>query len=233
MTIAARLAEVRNDIRRAAEACGRDPAEIELLAVSKTYSGAAVREALAAGQVLFGENRIQELSSKAGELADTAARWHLIGSVQTNKVRLLCAVPSLLLVQSIDRTKLVDRLAATLAETGGSLDVLIQVEATGEDSKHGAFPDEVPALADAVVAASPQLRLAGLMAIGPLRGDPVPVFEKVASLRTALRDRLGLPLPVLSLGMTGDLAAAIAAGSTMVRVGTGIFGARATPERNH
>ncbi len=229
MTIAENLADVRAQIARACARCGRDPGEVELLAVSKTRPAADVREALAAGQTQFGENRVQELAAKAEELADTDVRWHLIGSVQTNKVRLLCAVPHLVLVQSVDRTKLVDRLASTLAEIGGSLDVLVQVEATGEESKHGAMPDDVPELARAIVAAAPQLRLCGLMAIGPLHGDPTPVFARVARLRDELREALDLPLPILSLGMTGDLEAAVAAGSTLVRVGTGVFGARAKP----
>jgi pyridoxal phosphate enzyme (YggS family) len=231
VTIAQRLAAVRAHIAHACAACNRDPGTVELLAVSKTRTADEVREALEAGQTIFGENRIQELATKADELADVDLRWHLIGSVQTNKVRLLCAVPKLVLVQSIDRSKLVDKLASVLAEIGGSLDVLIQVEATGEESKHGALPEDVPELAQRVTEAAPQLRLCGLMAIGPLRGDPVPVFSRVARLREELRDATGLPLPVLSLGMTGDLDAAIAAGSTLVRVGTGIFGERANTAR--
>lgn len=221
-----RIAEVRARIARACAACGRDPAEVELLAVSKTHPADAVREALDAGQTVFGENRIQELVAKAEELAGTDARWHMIGSIQTNKVKQLCAVPNLALVHGVDRIKLVDKLAETLIEMGKSLDVLLQVNATGEDQKHGAVPGDVRELATVIRAAAPTLELVGLMGMGPLDGDPAPVFAAVARLRDELRDALDLPLPILSLGMSGDLEQGIAAGSTLVRIGTDVFGVR-------
>src|SRR5690606_24035194 len=115
---------------------------------------------------------------------------------------------------------------ARLAATGRVLPVLLQVDATGECSKHGVPLGDAPALADHVRARCPHLALHGVMGIGPRAGDPAPVFERIAALHAALRDRLGLPLPVLGLGMTGDLDAAIAAGSTLVRIGTALFGGR-------
>jgi pyridoxal phosphate enzyme (YggS family) len=225
--IVERLAAVREQIAAACAACGRDPAGVDLLAVSKTRPAAAVRAALGAGQRSFGENRVQDLGPKAAELADTEARFHFIGSLQTNKVRQLLQVEALDLLHSVDRPKLVRKLAEGCDELrpGRPLGVLLQIDATGEEQKHGVVPDDALALAREVVA-TPQLELHGVMAMGPLEGDPAPVFQAVARLHEELRDALGLPLAVRSLGMTGDLEAAVAAGSTMVRVGTGIFGPR-------
>jgi pyridoxal phosphate enzyme (YggS family) len=223
---AERLVLVRARIARACAVVGRDPGEVELLAVSKTHPAESVREALAAGQTAFGENRVQELVPKAEALAGTRARWHLIGSLQTNKVRSVCALPALVLLHSLDRPKLVAKLAEACAGLDRDLEVLLQVNATGEEQKHGVRPADAEALAREVLAAGPRLSLSGLMAMGPVEGDPAPAFAAVARLRAELRDVLGLPLPVLSLGMSGDLEQGIAAGSTLVRVGTDLFGAR-------
>jgi pyridoxal phosphate enzyme (YggS family) len=146
--------------------------------------------------------------------------------VQTNKAAALCAVPSLEVVHSVDRPRLVERLAAACAELGRELHVLLQVNATGEEQKHGVQPADALDLAREVVAAGPSLALDGVMAMGPLEGAPEPVFAEVATLLARLRDALGLPLPTLSLGMSGDLEAAVAAGSTLLRVGTDVFGER-------
>lgn len=228
MTVAERLTAVRTRIAAACAACGRDPAEVTLLAVSKTHPADAVRAAHAAGQRRFGENRIQELAGKAAELADLDLTWHAIGPVQTNKVRALVTVPRLELVHSLDRPKLADHLQAVLAEQGRSLQVLLQVNASGEANKHGIAPADAPALLDHVRRACPNLRIAGVMAMGPLHGDPGPTFASAATVRARLADRGGEALPILSLGMTGDLERAIAAGSTLVRIGTAVFGARPT-----
>jgi len=225
--VAAGLAAVRQQIDAAARQAGRDPAEIELLAVSKTHSADAVRAAFAAGQRDFGENRVQELSAKAGALTSVAGlRWHMIGSLQTNKVRELLAVPGLALLHSLDRPRLADELQRELSRTLRTLDVLLQVHATDEPDKHGCPMDEAAALLEHVRSRCPALAVRGVMAMGPLHGDAMSVFLRVAELTAALRREHALPLPVLSLGMSGDLAAAIAAGSTLVRIGTAVFGAR-------
>jgi pyridoxal phosphate enzyme (YggS family) len=228
--IAANLAAVRARIAVAAARAGRPVAAIDLLAVSKTHPFAAVRAAYTAGQRRFGENRVQELVAKAAEA--TAAgdvpelRWHLIGSLQTNKVRALLAVPGLELVHSVDRANLADALHQELVRTGRRLEVLLQVHATEEATKHGCPPADVPALLDHVRTHCPSLEVRGLMAMGPQLGDPAPTFARVVDLAAALRGRSGLPLPVLSLGMSDDMELAIAAGSTFVRVGSALFGAR-------
>jgi len=224
--VAANLARVRDRIAIACRSAGRADA-VELLAVSKTHPAAAVRAAHAAGQRSFGENRVQELVQKAADLVDLAGlRWHLIGSLQTNKVRDLVRVPGLALLHSLDREGLADELQRELARAGRSLDALLQIQATGEAQKHGCLPDAAAALLAHVVAKCPSLRVLGLMAMAPLAGDPEPVFRRIVALRAELRARSGLPLPVLSLGMSGDLEAAVAAGSTLVRIGTAVFGAR-------
>jgi pyridoxal phosphate enzyme (YggS family) len=226
-TIADRLGQVRAQIAAAAKRCGRPRADVALLAVSKTHPAAAVRAAHAAGQRAFGENRVQELAAKASELADLPdLRWHLIGSLQTNKVRELLAVPNLELVHSLDRVSLADELQRQLARTGRRLDVLLQANVTGEANKHGVAPADAMDLLDNVLHHAPLLAVQGVMAMGPLDGDPLPAFAAAAALRDRLRATSGLPLPVLSLGMSGDLDAAIAAGSTLVRIGTAVFGAR-------
>lgn len=226
-SITTNLATVRAQIAAACASAGRPAESVQLLAVSKTHPADVVRVAHAAGQRAFGENRVQELLAKADSL--TALRdlqWHLIGSLQTNKVRDLLRVPGLALVHSLDRERLADELQRELVRVGRSLDVLLQVHATGEASKHGCLPEAVPALLEHVRTHCPRLVVQGLMAMGPLDGDPAPVFVAVATLRDRLRASSGLPLPVLSLGMSGDFAQAIAAGSTLVRVGSAVFGAR-------
>lgn len=225
--LAGNFAAVRERIGAACAAAGRDPAEVELLAVSKRHPADLVRAAMTTGQRAFGENRVQELVAKAGELADAdGLEWHLIGSLQTNKVRDVVAVPHLALVHSLDRAKLADALQRELDAGDRVLDVLLQVNATGEDQKHGCGVDAAAPLLAHAQERCPALRVLGLMAMGPLHGDPRPVFDRVAALREELRASSGLPLPTLSLGMSDDLEAAVAAGSTMVRVGTALFGAR-------
>jgi pyridoxal phosphate enzyme (YggS family) len=225
--IAQQLSAVRERIAQACAAAGRDPAGVALLAVSKTQPAALVRAAHAAGQRDFGENRVQELVAKAAELRGHAdLRWHLIGSLQTNKAKDLLRVQGLTLVHSLDRERLADELQRQLQAAETELRVLLQIHATDEPQKHGCPPADAAALLAHVQRSCPRLRVEGLMAMGPAAGDPEPAFAAVAALRESLRKSSGLPLPVLSLGMTGDLEAAIAHGSTLVRVGTGVFGAR-------
>lgn len=224
--IAEQLARVRARIDAAAFAVGRDPATVQLLAVSKTHPASAVREAVAAGLSQFGESRVQELRTKALEFQGIPLRWHMIGSVQTNKVKELLRTDGLVLVQSLDRPRLADALQEGLATLGRRLEVLLQIDATGEETKHGVRPADAAGLLCHVVRQCPALAPVGVMAMGPLVGDPGPVFAAVASVQAGLRDKSGLALPILSLGMSGDLEAAVAAGSTMVRLGSALFGDR-------
>ena len=159
------------------------------------------------------------------ELGDLHIRWHMVGSLQTNKVKQLLRAPNLALLQSLDRVSLADALQTALG-SDHTLPVLLQVNATDEDSKHGCVPADAAGLVDHLRQHCPGLELRGVMAMGPLQGDPAPVFKRVATLREDLQQSSGAGLSILSMGMTDDMAAAIAAGSTMVRVGTGVFGPR-------
>ena len=212
-------------IARAAEAAGRDAAEVRLLAVSKTWPADSVREAVAAGQRAFGENYVQEGAEKVDALAGLGLEWHFIGPLQSNKTRLVAN--RFAWVHSIDRLKIAERLSAQRDAHLPPLEVCIQVNVSGEASKSGVAPGELPELAHAV-ARLPRLRLRGLMAIPEPTSDVALQRARFATLRD-LRDQLnadGLALDTLSMGMSDDLEAAIAEGSTMVRVGTAIFGSR-------
>jgi len=212
-------------IARAAEAAGRDAAEVRLLAVSKTWPADSVREAAAAGQRAFGENYVQEGAEKVDALAGLGLEWHFIGPLQSNKTRLVAN--RFAWVHSIDRLKIAERLSAQRDAHLPPLEVCIQVNVSGEASKSGVAPGELPALARAV-ALLPRLRLRGLMAIPEPTSDVALQRARFATLRK-LREQLnadGLALDTLSMGMSDDLEAAIAEGATMVRVGTAIFGSR-------
>jgi pyridoxal phosphate enzyme (YggS family) len=227
-TIETNLQAVHRRIAAACAAAGRDAASVQLLAVSKTFPAAAVSDALAAGQRQFGENYIQEAVAKIVALPGAGIVWHCIGPVQSNKTRLVAEHFDW--VQSLDRLKIAQRLSAQRPQALAPLQVCIQVNADGGANKAGVTPDELPALAQAV-ARLPRLRLRGLMTIP----EPAPDFEAARAVHQRAKelfDRLnadGLALDTLSMGMSGDLEAAVHAGSTMVRVGTAIFGARARP----
>ncbi len=225
MELEDRLRQVLAEIARQCEACGRDPASVALLPVSKQQPISRIRALSSLGIQVFGENRVQELVRKARELPDLSIRWHMVGSLQSNKVGQLLRVPGLELVHSLDRAALADALQKALGPAR-RLPVLLQVNATDEGQKHGCLPGDAAGLADHMRRHCPSLDLRGIMAMGPLHGDPGPVFRLVARLRQDLQESTGVGLPILSMGMTGDLAPAIAAGSTMVRVGTGVFGPR-------
>jgi PLP dependent protein len=228
-TIALNLQSVRERIARACMAAGRDVNEVTLLPVSKTFGPDAVRAAFAAGETAFGENYIQEAVEKKALLADLPLAWHCIGPIQSNKTRLVAAHFDW--AHTIDRLKVAQRLSEQRSDSQPPLQVCIQVNIDGGASKSGVAPDEVKALA-LQVAELPRLRLRGLMTI------PEPAEEFDAQLAVHRRARAlfdevraaGLHLDTLSMGMTGDLEAAIHAGSTMVRVGTAIFGARTRSE---
>lgn len=223
--IADQLQAVHARIAAACHAAGRDPAGVALLAVSKTFGPPAVRQAHAAGQVAFGENYVQEAVEKMAALADLPLQWHCIGPIQSNKTRLVAE--HFQWVQTVDRLKIAQRLSEQRPAHLPPLQVCLQVNVDAGTTKSGVAPADLPALARAV-ARLPRLQLRGLMCIP----DPQPDFEamKAVFLRArALYEDLrgsGLPLDTLSMGMSADLEAAIHAGSTLVRVGTAIFGGR-------
>ena len=221
-TIAKNIAKVRTRIREAAQACGRDPETVGLLAVSKTKPAAAVREAHACGQRDFGENYLQEALNKQAELSDLALTWHFIGPIQSNKTRPIAE--HFAWVHSVDRLKIAQRLSEQRPAHLPPLNICLQVNVSGEASKSGCAPEELPALALAV-SQLPNLRLRGLMTIPEPTRDVAQQHAACARLRQ-LRDDLNLELDVLSMGMSDDLEAAIAEGATWVRIGTALFGAR-------
>ena len=224
-TIAHNLQRVRERIAAACGAAGRDVTEVTLLAVSKTFGPEAVRAAHAAGQAAFGENYIQEAVEKMALLADLPLQWHCIGPVQSNKTRLVATHFDW--VHSVDRLKIGERLSQQRPAERGPLDICIQVNIDHGPTKSGVAPGDALALAREL-AQLPNLRLRGLMTIP--EPDPDPAAQRAVHQRAhALFEELrgaGLALDTLSMGMTADLESAIAAGSTLVRVGTAIFGGR-------
>ncbi|WP_298622328.1 YggS family pyridoxal phosphate-dependent enzyme [uncultured Zoogloea sp.] len=223
--LSGRLQNLVTRIARAASDAGRDPAGIRLLAVSKTWPAESVREAAAAGQHAFGENYVQEGVAKVEALADLGLEWHFIGPLQSNKTRPVAN--SFAWVHSIDRLKIAQRLSEQRDVFLPPLQVCIQVNVSGEESKSGVSPAELPELARAVTAL-PRLKLRGLMTIPEPTSDVALQRSRFAMLRQLMDDLRtdGLDLDTLSMGMSDDLEAAIAEGSTMVRVGTAIFGSR-------
>ena len=239
--IGQRLQFIRERIDAVCARVGRNPDEVELLLATKTVPVEKLAAAARAGYVLFGENRVQEARAKAGRLAQIApdmaakTRWHMIGHLQTNKLKHMLGFAEA--VQSIDRPRLIDRLAARLANDGREIDVYVQVNTSGEESKYGAAPEETRALVEACQAA-PGLLLKGLMTIGRLGSIPKAARRDFAALR-GLRDQLcaeGMLMAGqrgLSMGMSGDFEVAIEEGATLVRVGTAIFGQRSTPDSHY
>ena len=221
-TIAENIAKVRARIREAAQAFERNPESIGLLAVSKTRPAQDLREAHATGQRDFGENYLQEALSKQAELADLDLVWHFIGPIQSNKTRQIAE--QFHWVHSVDRLKIALRLSEQRPPHLPPLNICLQVNVSGETSKSGCSPEELPALARAV-AQLPHLRLRGLMTIPEPNDDPQAQRLPLARLRQ-LRDTLDMDLDTLSMGMSQDLEAAIAEGATWVRIGTALFGTR-------
>lgn len=228
-TLHERYEAVLSRIAAACAAAGRDPGEVRLLAVSKTFAASRVLELAALGQQAFGESYLQEALPKISqcriERPEFGLEWHFIGPIQSNKTRPIAETFDW--VQSVDREKIARRLSEQRPESAGELQVCLQVNVSGEDTKSGCEPQEAPALARAV-AAMPRLRLRGVMAIPAPTDDPARQRAQCAAVR-AVFDRLrdaGFALDTLSLGMSDDLEAAILEGSTMVRVGTALFGRR-------
>lgn len=226
MSITENLERVREEIASACQDVGRDPAEVTLIAVTKTFSVEVVRRAFDAGLRELGENRVQEIRAKAPELADLPIHWHMIGHLQTNKVRQI--LPHVVMIHSVDRPRLAEEISRR-ADSENPIDVLIEVNTTGESTKSGIEPSGVDQLVD-LLRGLPGLTLQGMMTIGPLGGSETENRAAFAVLHR-LRERIGtrhsdLTLPVLSMGMSGDFPLAIREGATHVRIGSRIFGAR-------
>ena len=225
ISVSANLQQVRKRIELACQAAGRPVDAVQLLAVSKTMPAQAVRDAHAAGQTAFGENYIQEGVDKIASLADLPLEWHCIGPIQSNKTKLVAE--NFAWVHSIDRLKIAERLSAQRPAHMPALQVCLQVNVDGGSNKSGVTPAELLALAKAV-APLPHLRLRGIMTIPePAENEAAAraVHRQAKELFNSLQ-AAGLAVDTLSMGMTGDLEAAIAEGSTCVRVGTAIFGHR-------
>jgi len=221
-TIADNIGRVSQRIRAAALAVQRDENSIHLLAVSKTKPAQAVREAYAAGMHDFGENYLQEALGKQAELTDLPLSWHFIGPIQSNKTRAIAE--NFAWVHSVDRLKIAQRLSEQRPADLPPLNICIQVNVSGEASKSGCTPADLPALANAI-SALPRLKLRGLMAIPEPTEDRTAQDAAFATVRD-LQASLNLPLDTLSMGMSHDLESAIAQGATWVRIGTALFGAR-------
>jgi hypothetical protein len=232
--IGERLAEVWRRIERAAAAAGRDPANVRVVAITKGFGPDVVRAARQAGLERFGENRVAEAEEKVVSIPD--AEWHLVGHLQSNKARR--AVAMFPWIHAIDTVSLLERVDALATELGVEPRVLIQVNLTGAPSQHG-FPLAALAIGPSGAADRAALvesasglravRVLGLMGIGPLTNqsdDSRAAFARLRQLRDELQDAMGVPLPELSMGMSGDLEAAVAEGATLVRVGTALFGER-------
>jgi PLP dependent protein len=219
----ANLRAVRETIARRAERTGHDPNQVVLVAVTKGFPVERIREAMTLGLHVFGENRVQEALAKIEEIGPADVDWHLIGHLQTNKIKFIEG--HFRMVQSVDRAGLAEALDGRLQSP---LDVLVEVNVAQEPQKTGALPADLAVVAHAVYAAK-HLRLRGLMTVAPMVEDSEavrPVFRQLRSLRDELSQQLGVPLPVLSMGMTDDYAVALEEGATMLRLGRALFGPR-------
>jgi PLP dependent protein len=227
-TIADRLAGIRERIAAAARSAGRDPSSIRLIAVSKTFPIQAIREAYAAGQREFGENRVQEALEKIAAGGDLEIKWHLLGHLQTNKAKK--AAPAFSTIHSVDSVELLQKIDMAAADADRTPELLVQVDLAGEATKFGLRPADVPRLFDAAVQCH-AARVVGVMTLPPIPESPEdarPWFRQLRDLRDKwLADRVPASmLAELSIGMSGDFEVAIEEGSTMVRIGTAIFGRR-------
>ena len=219
------LIAIRQRICAAAETAGRDPADIRLVAVSKTHSAESIREVHDAGQEIFGESKIQEASAKIS-LLPSSLEWHFIGHLQSNKIRK--ALPLFHLFHGVDSLALATQIQRVAEDCGLLPKVLFEVNVSGEESKFGFHPDRLRAEISGLLSLS-RIEVLGLMTMAPHSEDPVaarPYFAALRRLRDELQQQTGHPLPQLSMGMSGDFEAAIAEGSTMVRVGSALFGER-------
>ncbi|MFH1743850.1 MAG: YggS family pyridoxal phosphate-dependent enzyme [bacterium] len=225
MSIEDNLISVQERISKAAARAGRDPSEITLVAVSKTKPVDTIREAVSAGATILGENRVQEAEHKIAELSDLPAKWHLIGHLQTNKAnKAVCLFD---LIHSVDSPRLVEALNRAAENSEKRQAILLQINIAGEDQKFGTSPKEFERLIETARSAS-SLDVKGLMVMPPFSEDPEearPYFRELRETAERYSSELGDQIE-LSMGMTGDFEVAIEEGSTMVRIGTAIFGAR-------
>lgn len=220
------LAEVRGKIAAACARAGRDPAEVEIVAVTKTHGAEVVKEAWDAGLAIVGENKVQEAAWKK-PASVSGPSWHLIGHLQGNKVRHALALFDV--IHSVDSMRLLDRLQSVAEETGASPRVLLEVNVSGERSKTGLPPGEVDAAVRHLTEACARLTFEGFMTMAPFSEDPEaarPFFRRLRELRDATEKKFGLVLPRLSMGMSGDYEVAVEEGATWVRLGTALFGER-------
>lgn len=227
MSIADRLAVIRGAVEGAATGCGRDPSSVRIVAVSKTKPASLVDEAFAAGQTIFGENYVQELLEKARSVKGEV-EWHFIGHLQSNKVKQLVGVVSL--IHSVDRLSLAEEIDRRWGERGLSCDVLVQLNLSREATKSGAAEEEAIDLIRSIAALA-HVRIRGLMTMPPFFDDPEqarPYFRRLREIAGEIR-RLEIPgvaMDELSMGMSGDFVTAVAEGATLVRIGSAIFGTR-------
>ena len=235
MSIAENIARIRAQMNEAALSCGRDPASIQLCAATKMNGADAVREAIAGGVDCCGENRVQELVQKEKENAYAGAPIHFIGVLQTNKVKQV--VGHVDLIQSVDRRNLMEAIEKEAAKQGVTQDILLEINIGGEESKSGFRPDEIFHVLEDLTN-YPHLRVKGLMAIPPAaqaEGDNLKFFREISKLSVDIERKKydNVAMECLSMGMSDDFADAIRAGSTMIRVGTAIFGARNYAKPHH
>jgi len=226
--LATRLTALRRRIHGACDRAGRAVDSVELMGVSKNHPAESVAEAVGLGLTLFGENRIQEAKAKI-PLSPSSARWHFIGHLQTNKAKEAMALFQM--VQGVDSLEVALELQKQAAKQSRRMPILLEVNVAGESSKFGWHPDDVPGVLPALGSLD-RLELHGLMTIAPYSPDPErarPFFRRLRELRDLCAERIGAPLPILSMGMSGDLEVAIEEGSTLVRIGTDLFGTRPRP----
>lgn len=226
MSLAGQFAAVNEQVRLACERAGRDPQEVSILPVSKTFGHDVVRQAMALGQRRFAENRVQEMKEKALALNDSSIEWVIIGYLQTNKVKEVVRYASQL--QSLDRLDLAQALDKRLQQAGRRLDVLVQVKSSSEESKTGLAPERVLPFLKAIRDYD-TLNVQGFMTVAENTDEQERVrrcFERVRQLRDQCQEALGEALPVLSMGMSADFALAIQEGSTQLRIGSALFGQR-------
>jgi hypothetical protein len=225
MDLAANIESVRERIRAACDRAGRPPESVALLAVAKTHPAEAVQDAAACGLMLFGENKVQEAKAKIPQCPGKL-RWHLVGHLQTNKAR--DAVELFEMIQSVDSLRLAEEINKRAEQASKRMPVLLEVNLAGEASKFGYAPERLLAeLKD--LNALPRLEIHGLMTVppwSPVAENVRPYFRRLRELKQQCEDKLGAPLPELSMGMTGDFEVAVEEGATMVRIGTAIFGER-------